>query len=98
MASNLPSSIGDVLQAVGEQGTPGIHRGGSVVRRLVQDLELGLQCFQIEKECNQDMEAVKGKRLCSKKLYCNSGVGISQHCTGIGSFSLSVQQCCLGSL
>lgn len=46
VTGNLPDVVGDVPQAVGKRGSPGIHLGGGVVRGLMQSLELGLLGYQ----------------------------------------------------
>jgi hypothetical protein len=67
MAGNLSGTVGDVLQTVGEQGTPGIPRGGGVVRCLVQNLELGLQSFKIEKEKRSTYGGCQGEEILFKE-------------------------------
>lgn len=43
MSGDLPSTVGNVLQAVSKEGAPSVHHGGGVVHRQMQSLELGLQ-------------------------------------------------------
>jgi hypothetical protein len=49
VGGDVPSAVGDVLQSIHEQVASGVHPGGCVVRRLVEGLNLCLQCFPCRK-------------------------------------------------